>query len=244
MNLVGDFDGVSTYLVIGVLGSAPAGTVHGERQPIPCLVAVGVPPSKVPLPVSALALLSNMWASDANLRPAKLAFSQAYSAPGPDADFADQDVPAAFDEEYEGNSDLAIDDERKAGAHAGDVNIDLVVFAQSFHWVHPDNALESLASILRPHGRLALLELGQAHAGSAVDQAAARPGTTPLLTDAWVQMVFTYYKACLSGELVARTLLTKYVAQQHIQGGRRSAMHKASLQLPPRQLPSPTIRSQ
>jgi len=122
-----------------------------------------------------------MWASDANLRPAKSAFSQAYSAPGPDADFADQDVPAAFDEEYEGNSDLAIDDERKAGAHAGDVNIDLVVFAQSFHWVHPDNALERLASILRPHGRLALLELGQAHAGSAVDQAAARPGTTPLL---------------------------------------------------------------
>ncbi|WP_307828289.1 hypothetical protein [Antrihabitans sp. YC2-6] len=180
-------------------------------------MAVGVPPSKVPLPVSALALLSNMWASDANLRPAKSAFSQAYSAPGTDADFADQDVPAAFDEEYEENSDLAIDDEWKAGAHARDVNIDLVVFAQSFHWVHPDNALERLASILRPHGRLALLELGQAHAGYL--QSIERQHDRERLhysTDAWVQMVLTYYKACLSGELVARILRTKNVARQHI----------------------------
>lgn len=56
-------------------------------------------------------------------------------------------------------------------------SFDLVVFAQSFHWVQPENALEKLALILRPHGRLALLsnritpisptqlELDQAHPG-------------------------------------------------------------------------------
>lgn len=34
---------------------------------------------------------------------------------------------------------------------------DLVVFAQSFQWVEPASALEKVASILRPGGRLALL---------------------------------------------------------------------------------------
>jgi SAM-dependent methyltransferase len=36
-------------------------------------------------------------------------------------------------------------------------SFDLVVFAQSFHWVQPQRALEKVASILRPGGRLALL---------------------------------------------------------------------------------------
>lgn len=55
---------------------------------------------------------------------------------------------------------------------------DVVVFAQSFHWVEPRGALRKVASILRPGGRLALLsnrivpttptpeELGQAYAGA------------------------------------------------------------------------------
>lgn len=55
---------------------------------------------------------------------------------------------------------------------------DLVVFAQSFHWVEPRSALIKVASILRPGGQLALLanrvvpvtptpeELGQAYAGA------------------------------------------------------------------------------
>jgi SAM-dependent methyltransferase len=34
---------------------------------------------------------------------------------------------------------------------------DLVVFAQSFHWMQPERALTKVASILRPGGRLALL---------------------------------------------------------------------------------------
>lgn len=34
---------------------------------------------------------------------------------------------------------------------------DLVVFAQSFHWVDPDVALRKVAAVLRPGGRLALL---------------------------------------------------------------------------------------
>ena len=34
---------------------------------------------------------------------------------------------------------------------------DLVVFAQSFHWVDPRPALQKVAAILRPGGRLALL---------------------------------------------------------------------------------------
>jgi SAM-dependent methyltransferase len=34
---------------------------------------------------------------------------------------------------------------------------DLVVFAQSFHWVDPDRALPAVASVLRPGGRLALV---------------------------------------------------------------------------------------
>jgi len=34
---------------------------------------------------------------------------------------------------------------------------DLVVFAQSFHWMQPDRALTKVASILSPGGRLALL---------------------------------------------------------------------------------------
>ena len=36
-------------------------------------------------------------------------------------------------------------------------SFDLVVFAQSFHWVRPRIALEKVATILRPGGRLALL---------------------------------------------------------------------------------------
>ena len=36
-------------------------------------------------------------------------------------------------------------------------DFDLVVFAQSFHWVDPDVALRKIAAILRPGGRLALL---------------------------------------------------------------------------------------
>ena len=36
-------------------------------------------------------------------------------------------------------------------------SFDLVLFAQSFHWVDPDIALPKVASILRPDGRLALL---------------------------------------------------------------------------------------
>ena len=36
-------------------------------------------------------------------------------------------------------------------------DFDLVVFAQSFHWVDPVPALEKVAAILRPGGRLALL---------------------------------------------------------------------------------------
>lgn len=36
-------------------------------------------------------------------------------------------------------------------------SFDLVVFAQSFHWVQPARALDKVASILRPGGRLALL---------------------------------------------------------------------------------------
>lgn len=56
-------------------------------------------------------------------------------------------------------------------------SFDLVVFAQSFHWVQPQRALEKVASFLRPGGRLALLsnrltpvqptrqELDEAYAG-------------------------------------------------------------------------------
>jgi SAM-dependent methyltransferase len=36
-------------------------------------------------------------------------------------------------------------------------SFDLVVFAQSFHWVQPARALDKVASMLRPGGRLALL---------------------------------------------------------------------------------------
>jgi SAM-dependent methyltransferase len=38
-----------------------------------------------------------------------------------------------------------------------DRSFDLVVFAQSFHWVQPHAALEKVATLLRPGGRLALL---------------------------------------------------------------------------------------
>ena len=38
-----------------------------------------------------------------------------------------------------------------------DRQFDLVVFAQSFHWVDPRPALQKIAAILRPGGRLALL---------------------------------------------------------------------------------------
>jgi len=64
-------------------------------------------------------------------------------------------------------------------------SFDLVVFAQSFHWVQPHLALDKIASILRPGGRLALLsnriapvsptrqELDEAYAGYL--DASARP---------------------------------------------------------------------
>ncbi|MBB3605646.1 SAM-dependent methyltransferase [Mycolicibacterium sp. BK556] len=39
----------------------------------------------------------------------------------------------------------------------GDRLFDLVVFAQSFHWVEPHSALDKVASILTPAGHLALL---------------------------------------------------------------------------------------
>lgn len=39
----------------------------------------------------------------------------------------------------------------------GGRTFDLVVFAQSFHWVRPEPALDKVASILRPGGRLAVL---------------------------------------------------------------------------------------
>jgi ubiquinone/menaquinone biosynthesis C-methylase UbiE len=38
-----------------------------------------------------------------------------------------------------------------------DRTFDLVVFAQSFHWVDPETALPKLASLLNPGGRLALM---------------------------------------------------------------------------------------
>jgi SAM-dependent methyltransferase len=41
--------------------------------------------------------------------------------------------------------------------HAAGRTFDLVVFAASFHWVQPDFALQKIATILRPNGRLALL---------------------------------------------------------------------------------------
>lgn len=64
-------------------------------------------------------------------------------------------------------------------------SFDLVVFAQSFHWVQPQVALDKITSILRPGGRLALLsnhitpmsptrqELDEAYAGFL--DASARP---------------------------------------------------------------------
>lgn len=64
-------------------------------------------------------------------------------------------------------------------------SFDLVVFAQSFHWVQPGLALDKIASILRPGGRLAFLsnrvtpvspprhELDEAYVGFL--DAAARP---------------------------------------------------------------------
>ena len=64
-------------------------------------------------------------------------------------------------------------------------SFDLVVFAQSFHWVQPRLALDKIASILLPGGRLALLsnrvtpvsptrqKLGEAYVG--ILDAAARP---------------------------------------------------------------------
>jgi SAM-dependent methyltransferase len=64
-------------------------------------------------------------------------------------------------------------------------SFDLVVFAQSFHWVQPQIALDKVAAVLRPGGRLALLsnritpisptrqELDEAYAGYL--DASARP---------------------------------------------------------------------
>ncbi len=41
--------------------------------------------------------------------------------------------------------------------HPAGRSFDLVVFAQSFHWVRPQTALKKAATILGPGGRLVLL---------------------------------------------------------------------------------------
>lgn len=68
-------------------------------------------------------------------------------------------------------------------------DFDLVVFAQSFHWVEPRSALAKVARILRPGGQLALLsnrivpvtptreEMGQAYAG-AIDASQQPPNNS------------------------------------------------------------------
>lgn len=78
-------------------------------------------------------------------------------------------------------------------------SFDLVVFAQSFHWVQPQLALDKIASILRPGGRLALLsnritpisptreELDQAYAGSL--DAPARPAIDAAHDDDLMAMI-------------------------------------------------------
>lgn len=52
---------------------------------------------------------------------------------------------------------IAVEQATFEGWHAAGRLFDLVVFAQSFHWVQPRVALEKVATILSPHGRLALL---------------------------------------------------------------------------------------
>jgi 2-polyprenyl-3-methyl-5-hydroxy-6-metoxy-1,4-benzoquinol methylase len=60
-------------------------------------------------------------------------------------------------------------------------SFDLVVFAQSIHWVQPQLALDKIASILRPGGRLALLSnritpvSPPRHAGSTATAGRRRP---------------------------------------------------------------------
>jgi SAM-dependent methyltransferase len=78
-------------------------------------------------------------------------------------------------------------------------SFDLVVFAQSFHWVQPRPALEKIAGILRPGGRLALLsnrltpvsptrqELHEAYAG--LLDAAERPAIDAVHDDELMVMV-------------------------------------------------------
>lgn len=52
---------------------------------------------------------------------------------------------------------LRVEEARFEDWDPGERSFDLVVFAQSFHWVQPEPALGKIASILRPGGRLALL---------------------------------------------------------------------------------------
>ena len=78
-------------------------------------------------------------------------------------------------------------------------SFDLVVFAQSFHWVQPHLALDKIASILRPGGRLALLsnriapvsptrqELDEAYAGYL--DASARPAIDAAHDDELMTMI-------------------------------------------------------
>lgn len=78
-------------------------------------------------------------------------------------------------------------------------SFDLVVFAQSFHWVEPQRALQKVASILRPGGRLALLsnrltpvsptrqELDEAYAG--VLDASQRPPIDAVHDEELMEMI-------------------------------------------------------
>ena len=80
-------------------------------------------------------------------------------------------------------------------------SFDLVVFAQSFHWVQPQAALDKIASILRPGGHLALLsnritpvsktrqELDEAYVGHL--DASARPAIDAAHDDELMTMIQT-----------------------------------------------------
>jgi ubiquinone/menaquinone biosynthesis C-methylase UbiE len=97
-----------------------------------------------------------------------------------------------------------------------DRSFDLVVFAQSFHWVRPQPALNKVASILRPHGRLALLsnritplsptraQLDQAYAGY-LDKS-ARPALDAAHDDDLMTLIESY------GYAIERREITE---QQH-----------------------------
>lgn len=92
-------------------------------------------------------------------------------------------------------------------------SFDLVVFAQSFHWVQPQHGLEKVASILRPGGRLALLsnrltpvsptrqELDEAYAGLLA--ASLRPPIDAVHDDELMVMIRKY------GYIVERRRVTE-----------------------------------